>query len=76
MDGIQISFIPHEPISKVCCCSSGESRNPVFSVLFWTSAFAGVMLFNRFEIGLNDFNKEGGAMIDAAPPLFTHSHVS
>ncbi|MBA4368207.1 MAG: hypothetical protein C0403_11300, partial [Desulfobacterium sp.] len=30
-----------EPISKVCCCSSGESWNPVFSVLFWTSAFAG-----------------------------------
>jgi hypothetical protein len=31
-----------EPISKVCCCSSGES---------WTWAFAGVTLFNRFEIG-------------------------
>jgi len=26
-------------------------QNPVFSVLFWTSAFAGVTLFNRFEIG-------------------------
>jgi len=39
-----------EPISKVCCCRSGEKQNPVFSALFRALTFAGVTLFNRFEI--------------------------
>jgi len=39
-----------ELISKVCCCSSGENLNPVFSALFWAPTFAGMTLFNRFEI--------------------------
>jgi hypothetical protein len=43
-------FWQYEPISKVCCCRSGESWSPVFSALFWAPIFAGVTLFNRFEI--------------------------
>jgi hypothetical protein len=45
----------NEPISKVCCCRSGENLNPVFSALFWAPTFAGVTLFNRFEISSNVF---------------------
>jgi len=44
-----------EPISKVCCCSSGENLNPVFSALFWALTFAGVTLFNSFEIGSMEY---------------------
>jgi len=53
-----VNFLYNESVSKVCCCYSGESRTrseaqryPAIFAHFWTPAFAGVTLFDSFEIG-------------------------